>query len=132
MDHFNIAARTNGKRSVVAVHMYPTQAAMLDAANDFHGTPETPLGTTCLAVVQAFIGFNQPQAIIRLCYQHVGKHILVHELTHAAQIAYIWTAGDIDAKASEHFTHHNEDFAHLVSDLYIALHRELDKRYTIT
>ncbi|WP_427017860.1 hypothetical protein ACQCSX_04395 [Pseudarthrobacter sp. P1] len=129
MRHFTIAARTNDKRVVIAVHVYETREQMLTAAQAFNGDVLSP---TTEGVTQAFHDYWQPQAVIRYCYPHLHTHVLLHELVHAAQVAYRWTSPTIGKPATEHFTHYNEDFAHLVSDLHTALHVQLARRFTIT
>lgn len=130
MEHFTVAVRTGGERRTIAVHIYPTQAAMVQAGRDFNGDPDLDGGT--LALVQVWPQKQNPQAIIRLCYEHMHDHVFVHEIVHAAQIIYRWTNEDIDIPAHWHFTHHNEQFAHMISDMYLGLKAGINARYTIT
>lgn len=131
MDHFTVAANTAGERRTVAVHVYPTQAEMTAAAHHFTG-PDAGLSTNTQALVNAWHVKQNPQAIIRLCHQHMHDHVFVHEIVHAAQTIYRWTNPHINGPAADHFNHYNEEFAHLVSDLYMGLKHGINARYTIT
>jgi hypothetical protein len=128
LDHFTVAVNTQGERRTIVVHVYPTQEGLVRSVEDFNGDILT---ADTQAVVNAWARKTNPQAILRLCHERLLDHVIVHEVVHAAQAIYRWTA-DMETPAAEHFTHYNEDFAHLVSDLYMGVWDGLRARYTIT
>jgi hypothetical protein len=130
VDHFTVAVNTGGERRTIVVHVYPTQEAMVQAGRAFNDDPD--LGDQTIAICQAWGRKQNPQAIIRVCHQRMLDHIFIHEIVHAAQAVYRWTNEDIDQPASAHFTHHNEQFAHMISDMYMSMRASITARYTIT
>jgi len=130
IEHFTVAVNTGGQRRTVAIHIYPSQEAMVQAGQDFNG--DDALSTDTQALVQVWSAKQNPQAILRFCHERMLDHIFIHEIIHAAQVIYRWTNPYVDEPASAHFTHYNEEFAHLVSDLYMGLREGIDARYTIS
>jgi len=103
---------------------------MVQAGRDFNG--DDALSPETAALVQAWDRKQNPQAILRFHFAAMLDHIFIHEIVHAAQVIYRWTNPYVDEPASAHFTHYNEEFAHLVSDLYMGLREGIDARYTIS
>lgn len=128
MAQFTLAVLHNGQRRTVKVHIYDAQRDMVEAGRKWNGDPA--LSDRTAALVQAHMGHHNPQAIARFCTEHLQANIIVHEMVHAAQAIYRWDHPEIDHPASEHFTHYNEQFAHLVSDLYDGMMSKLSPTST--
>lgn len=129
MNHFTLAVRTgDNERRTILVHVYETQDQMNRAGQAHNGAYDLEAQALC----QAWYPRMNPQAIIRLHHGMLGNAVLIHEIVHAAQIVYRWTNQDMHEPAHQHFTHHNEQFAHMVSDMYRHMKDELAKRYVIT
>lgn len=125
MQQFTIATHATGQRRTVKVFIHDSQAEMVEAAVRWNGDPA--LGEQSAALCQAYDGRHNPQAIVRFCPGWLESNITVHELVHAAQTIYRYDAADIESPAREHFTHYNEEFAHLVSDLFASMLTGLHK-----
>ena len=102
-----------GRRVDVVVHR--TAAQMRRAATTW-GADRPP--TTTQGMTHGFIGPTNPQAIIRLCEEHLTREVIDHELVHAAQTIYGHDHERfIVEHPLEHWTHHNETFAYTFTEL---------------
>lgn len=108
----------------IAVVIYDTQAAMIEAATDFNGgNSENAWGIT-----QGVMGTpprNMPRAIIRLCQPALTHSVVLHEIIHATQFAFSWS-GMLGALESNPWDLNNEDYAYFVQTTYEAALQAID------
>lgn len=120
-----VSSRALGPRRKVTVYVYDTVAEMRAAATAYNGSDNTDT----LGVTQARTDDDgrTGSVLIRLARGHLGTQIVVHEMHHAATA---WYGADLPDHVDrrEHFTHANEPFAHLQSDL---THRLVDRLYEL-
>lgn len=110
-----------GRQVEVVVHR--TAAQMRRAAATWGVDRPTP---TTLGVTHGFTGPTNPQAVVRLCEEHLTRRVVDHELVHAAQAIYGHDLAEVIAEHPlEHWTHHNETFAHLFTELQQLLYAAL-------
>lgn len=106
-------ATARGRAVDVVVHR---TAAQLRRAATTWGADRPPPETQ--GVTHGYTAPVNPQAIIRLCEEHLTREVIDHELVHAAQTIYGHDFGQFIAEHPlEHWTHHNETFAHTFTEL---------------
>lgn len=111
-----------GRSVDVVVHR--TDAQMRRAAGAWHGEKALELGTQ--GVTHGFTEPANPQAVIRLCEQHLTRRVIDHEIVHAAQAIYGMDFQEqIQEHPLEHWTHHNETFAYLFTELHVLIYTAL-------
>lgn len=114
---------TTARGRSVEVAIYSTRAQLRRAATRWNGSPNPP---DTQAVTQAFVGPVNPQVVIRLSEEHLTRRAIDHELVHAAQAIYGQDFGDfIQEHPLEHWTHHNEVFAYLFTELHELMYTAL-------
>lgn len=120
-----VSSRALGDRVKVTCYVYDTLAEMRRAADSYNGTDNTDT----LGVTQARTNEEgrAVSVLIRLAHGHLGTQIVVHEIHHAATALYGATLPD-KVDRLDHFTHCNEPFAHLQSDLTCRL---VDRLYAL-
>lgn len=102
-----------GRAVDVVVHR--TRAQLRRAAKAWSGD-EQPAEVQ--GVTHGFTMENNPQAVIRLCEEHLTRRVIDHELVHAAQAIYGHDFGQFIAERPlEHWTHYNETFAYTFTEL---------------
>ena len=102
-----------GRSVDVVVHR--TAAQLRRASKAWSGGAHPP-GTQ--GVTHGFTGPTNPQAVVRLCEEHLTRRVIDHELVHAAQAIYGHDFGQFIAEHPlEHWTHHNEAFAYTFTEL---------------
>lgn len=110
-----------GRRVDVVVHR--TAAQMRRAAKQWGNDTQPP---TVQGLTHGFNAENNPQAVIRLCEEHLTRRVIDHELVHAAQAIYGHDFGQfIEAHPLEHWTHHNETFAYTFTELQLTMYAAL-------
>lgn len=110
-----------GRAVDVVVHR--TAAQMRRGARQFSGGTFEP---DCQGVTHGFTGPHTPQAVIRLSEECLTWRVIIHELVHAAQAIYGMDYGEmIERHPLEHWSNHNETFAHIVTELQGAMAQAL-------
>lgn len=122
MQRFRVASSALGERETVYVHVYDTLDEMRAAGLAFNGNDQTG----ALGITQAWTDENgRTQAVVvRLARDHLGTEVSCHEMHHAATALYGAHVGDRISRRA-HLNHWNEPMAHLYSDLYASLVRQL-------
>lgn len=106
----------------VTVFVYDSVDEMRRAATRWNGQDHSSSwGTT-----SAYVDDEQRTVaiVIRLCRESLGAKVVAHELHHAAAAIYGSGLGDRVSRTA-HFTHYNEAFAHLFSELVGKLNHRL-------
>lgn len=107
----------------IRVVLYRTRSAMLSAAERWNGAPNPP---DTQGLVQGYTVPHNPQAIVRLNREDLTRRVADHELVHAAQAIYGHDHGEaIEAHPLDPWSHHNETFAHTVTELQVLLYTAL-------
>lgn len=131
---FTIRHRVQGQRVTVKVLLYRTRWQMLRAARRATGQRFDAAEGLCTEGRPD----GNPASTIRLHLETLHAPLMVHECVHAAMNVYrrhyltdptppLWPRAALD-----HFTPDNEEFAHLVSDLYSGLeHGMMEAGYRI-
>lgn len=111
-----ISSRALGPKYRVIVRVYDTVDEMCEAGRRFNGNDLSGSGGITQGYITADGGFVP---VIRLARGYLSNVIVSHEMHHAATGIYgSAVRGEPDG---EHLVHVNEPFAHLYSDLYVAL-----------
>lgn len=97
----------------VRVYVYDTAEEMRQAGQRFNGNNQDG----AIGITQTYARNNRTSlVIVRLCREHLGTRVVMHEIHHAATAIYGAALGNrISSEA--HFNHYNEPAAHLFSEL---------------
>lgn len=110
-----VSSRALGERASVRVVVYDTLDEMRAAATRYNGNDVSDAA----AVTQALVDQEgrAGAVTVRLARGRLGSTVVSHEMHHAATALYGSRIGDRVSRAA-HFTHFNEPYAYLFSDLY--------------
>lgn len=112
-----VSSRATGARRHVRVYIYDTLDELRDAARNHAG--ETARFDHAVGVCQTWndaITRRVTAVIVRLCKNHLGTRVIVHEMNHAAAAIYGSTL-PASVKAVRILHQGNETLAYLQSDL---------------
>ncbi len=125
LKRITVSSRALGDQVKVTCYVYDTVDEMRRAATAYNGNDMDD----ALGVTQARTDQDGRTAgiLIRLVRGHLSTQIVVHEMHHAATALYGASLPD-SVKRLDHFTHCNEAFAHLQSDLTCRL---VDRLYAL-
>jgi len=114
-----------GTPQTVTVWVYDTVEQMRAAGKRYNGNDNPDaygLTQACYSGERDWV-----EVIVRLARGHLGTEVISHEMHHAATAIYGTTVPK-HISAWSHFTHHNEPYAHLYSQL---LRRLVDRLYAL-
>ncbi len=123
-----VSSRATGERRFVRVYVYDTVDELRAAGRRFNGGDfEDAVGLCQLNRDGRRSHALATTVIVRLCREHLGTRVVVHEMNHAAAAVYGSNLRGNEL-AVELLTHHNETLAHLQSDFTGSL---VDRLYAL-